>query len=178
MGGRRDERCRGCLGVTVDNLGDMIVDVLLANVPSASTLPGASGELGQHAWGLAMSEWLDKAGEAKRWEPRPSFCCTDHSEAGITSASTAGGCHRRYSFTTSLKEVNAANGRVYSCKHFQCWLILQNKTVSLVCWRLSCLNHELWQHSWLGDTVIYFMLRKCGFFSTVLYGNGIHWGVK
>lgn len=47
----------------------MIVDVLLANVPSASTLPGASVELGQHAWGLAMSEWLDKAGEAKWWEP-------------------------------------------------------------------------------------------------------------
>lgn len=49
VGGRRDERCRGRLGVTVDNLGDMIVDVLLANVPSASTLPGASVELGQHA---------------------------------------------------------------------------------------------------------------------------------
>lgn len=47
--GRRDERCRGCLGVTVDNLGDMIVDVPLANVPSASTLPGAGVELGQHA---------------------------------------------------------------------------------------------------------------------------------
>lgn len=66
---RREEQCRGCLSVTVDNLGDMIVDVLLANVPSASTLPGASVELGQHARGLAMSEWLDKAGEAKRWEP-------------------------------------------------------------------------------------------------------------
>ena len=38
----------------------------LANVPSASTLPGASVELGQRAWGPAMSEWLDKAGEAKR----------------------------------------------------------------------------------------------------------------
>lgn len=49
VSGKRDERCRGCLGVTVDNLGDMIVDVLLANLPSASTLPGARVELGQHA---------------------------------------------------------------------------------------------------------------------------------
>lgn len=45
----------------------MIVDVPLANVPSASTLPGASVELGQYASGLAMSEWLDKAEEAKLW---------------------------------------------------------------------------------------------------------------
>lgn len=44
----------------------MAVAVLLASVPSASTLPGASVELGRHAWGLAMSEWLDKAGEAKQ----------------------------------------------------------------------------------------------------------------
>lgn len=49
VSGNRDERCRGCLGVTVDNLGDMTVDVLLASVPSASTLPGASVELGQRA---------------------------------------------------------------------------------------------------------------------------------
>lgn len=44
----------------------MSVAALLANVPSASTLPEASVELGQHAWGLAMSEWLDRAGEAKQ----------------------------------------------------------------------------------------------------------------
>lgn len=41
--------CRGHKAVTVDNIGDMIVDVPLANVPSASTLPGASVELGQYA---------------------------------------------------------------------------------------------------------------------------------
>lgn len=58
---------RGCRCVTVDNLGDRTVDVPLTSVPSASTLPGASVELGQYAWGLAMSEWLDKAGEAKLW---------------------------------------------------------------------------------------------------------------
>lgn len=63
---KRAEKCRGCLSVTVDNLGDMTVAALLANVPSASTLPEASVELGQHAWGLAMSEWLDRAGEAKQ----------------------------------------------------------------------------------------------------------------
>lgn len=40
---------RGCVAVSVDNLRDMIVDVLLAGVPSASTLPEASVELGQHA---------------------------------------------------------------------------------------------------------------------------------
>lgn len=56
----------GFICVTVDNLGDMTVAALLANVPSASTLPEASVELGQHAWGLAMSEWLDRAGEAKQ----------------------------------------------------------------------------------------------------------------
>lgn len=42
---------------------------LLASAPSASTLPGASVALGQRAWGLAMSEWLDKAREAKRGKP-------------------------------------------------------------------------------------------------------------
>lgn len=46
------------------------------------------------------------------------------------------------------------------------------------CSFVSCLDHELWQHSWLGDTVIYFMLRKCGFFSPLLYGNEIHWGAQ
>lgn len=133
MSGKRDERCRGCLGYTVDNLGDIIVDVLLANVPSASTLPGARVELGQHAWGLAMSEWLDKAGEAKRWKPKPSLYCTDHSESNITSSSTAGGCHHFYSFTAPSKEVNTASGCVDSCKHFPCWLILQNKTFLHIC---------------------------------------------
>lgn len=47
---------RGCARATVDDLEDMVVDVLLASVPSASTLPGASLWLGQHASGLAMSE--------------------------------------------------------------------------------------------------------------------------
>lgn len=51
MGGKKKkgEKCRGCMSVTVDNLGDMTVDALLARVPSASTLPEASVELGQHA---------------------------------------------------------------------------------------------------------------------------------
>ena len=36
------------------NRRDVTVDVLLASIPSASTLPGARVELGQPASGLAM----------------------------------------------------------------------------------------------------------------------------
>ena len=49
MKGKREEKCRGCLCVTADNLREMTMDALLANIPSASTLPAASVELGQHA---------------------------------------------------------------------------------------------------------------------------------
>lgn len=45
-----------CLSVILDNLKGMIVDVVLTNATSASTLPGARVDLGQHACGLAMSE--------------------------------------------------------------------------------------------------------------------------
>lgn len=50
------------LDVAVDNLEDMTVDMLLADVPFASTLPRASVDLGKVAWGPAISDWLDKAG--------------------------------------------------------------------------------------------------------------------
>lgn len=98
--------------------------------------------------------------------------------AATASASTTGGCHCFYSFTTPSKEANTASDCADLCKHFQNWFIFQNKNIFAHLWHLLCLNHELWQHSWLGDTVIYFMLRKCSFFSTLLYGNEIHWGVK
>lgn len=49
------------LDVAVDNLDDMTVDMLLADVPFASTLPRAGVDLGQDVWGPAISDWLDKA---------------------------------------------------------------------------------------------------------------------
>lgn len=55
-GGKGNEMSRGCLGVTVDDLGDMTVGVLLVNVPSISTLPRANPELGQQAGSQAMSD--------------------------------------------------------------------------------------------------------------------------
>ncbi len=76
---------------------------------------------------------LDKAGEAKWWEPQPSLCCTVHSETDITLGGTAGGCHRFYSLTAPFKEVNTVSDHVDLFKHFQYWLILQNKTFLLIC---------------------------------------------
>lgn len=60
----------------------MTVDVILASALFASTLPTASVDLGQHAWGPVMSEWLDKAGEAKQWSPvQPVLRQTSHEQA-------------------------------------------------------------------------------------------------
>lgn len=105
----------------------MIVDVLLASVPSASTLPGASIELGQHAWGLAMSEWLDKAGQvvgaiAKfmlHWPLWPDRHSIGESLLLFIHSTHKGNKHCKQ--------------RDDSCKHFQYWLILPNKTFLLIC---------------------------------------------